>query len=70
MEIAAILVLVEKAMSVISTGIAIGSNVMPAVKVIEDLLTKNKAGSMTDADLASAEALLDSMISDFNQPIE
>lgn len=65
----AIFAIIEKAMSVISTGVTIGSNVVPAIKVVQDLIFKQKTDSVTDADLTAAEVTLDRMIDDFNAPI-
>lgn len=69
MDVVAIFAIIEKAMAVITTGISIGQNVLPAIQVVENLLTKQKEDSVTDADLTAAEATLDGMITDFNQPI-
>jgi hypothetical protein len=69
MDIAAILDLVVKGLGVISTLIAVGSNAAPAIKVITDLVTGAKAGTVTDDQLAATEKVLDDMIDDFDQPI-
>lgn len=69
MDIAAILDLVLKAAGVISTLISVGADAAPAVKVLTDLVTGAKAGTVTDAELAATEATLDSMIADFNLPM-
>jgi hypothetical protein len=69
MDIAAILDLVVKGLGVVSTLIAVGSNAAPAIKVITDLVTGAKAGTVTDDQLAATEKVLDDMIDDFDQPI-
>jgi hypothetical protein len=69
MDIAAILDLVLKAAGVISTLIAVGADAAPAIKVLTDLATGAKNGTVTDAQLAETESTLDGMISDFNLPM-
>lgn len=69
MDMAAILALILKGVSIIETLIAAGQEVAPAIKVITDLITGAQNGTVTDDQLASTEAALDAMISDFNQPI-
>lgn len=69
MDVLAIFAIIEKAMAVISTGVAIGSNIAPAIKVVEDLIFKQKTGAVTDTDLTAAEVTLDKLMADFNTPI-
>lgn len=61
--------LVLKGLGVISTLIAVGANAMPAIKVISDLVTGAKEGTVTDEQLAQTEATLDALIDDFNKPM-
>jgi len=70
MDIAAILGLVAKGMSIITTAVAVGKEVAPAVKVVTDLVTGAQAGTVTDAQLTATEVALDKMIDDFNAPLD
>ena len=70
MDIATSLDLVMKGMGVISTLITVGQDALPAVKVVTDLVTGAQTGTVTDAQLASAEATLDKMIADFDAPVQ
>lgn len=69
MNFLAILAIVEKGMTVISALIAAGQEAGPAIKVITNLVTGAKAGTVTDDELNTTEASLDSMIDDFNLDI-
>lgn len=69
MNAAAIFDLVLKGMAVISTLISIGASAAPAIKVISDLVTGAKNGTVTDDQLAQTEATLDALIEDFNTPM-
>jgi hypothetical protein len=70
MDVSAVLALILKGVGVVSTLVAIGQDVAPAIKVITNLITGAQAGTVTDEELASTEATLDAMIVDFNQPME
>lgn len=61
--------LVLKGLGVISTLVSVGANAAPAIKVITDLVTGAKAGTITETDLATTEATLDALIEDFNKPM-
>lgn len=61
--------LVLKGLGVVSTLITVGANAMPAIKVISDLVTGAKDGTVTDEQLVQAEATLDALIDDFNKPM-
>lgn len=61
--------LVLKGLGVVSTLITVGANAMPAIKVISDLVTGAKEGTVTDEQLAQTEATLDALIDDFNKPM-
>jgi hypothetical protein len=69
MDIAAILDLVLKGLGVVSTLVSVGMSAEPAIKVIADLVTGAKSGTVTDQQLTDAEATLDGLIADFNTPI-
>ncbi len=69
MDILAILDLVSKGLSVISTLETVGQSVLPAVKVVADLVTGAQAGTVTSQQLTDTEATLDSMIAAFNAPL-
>jgi hypothetical protein len=69
MDIAEILALVLKGVSVIEALVAAGQSVAPAIKVVTDLVEGAQAGEITDEQLAATEATLDAMVADFNTPI-
>lgn len=69
MDVGAILDLVVKGLGVIGTLVAVGRDAAPAIKVMTDLVTGAKAGTVTDEQLAATEATLDGMIADFNEPM-
>ncbi len=69
MDIAAVLDLVTKGLGVINTLVTVGKDALPAIKVVTDLVTSAKTGTVTDEQLAQTEANLDALISDFNEPI-
>lgn len=69
MDILAVLGLIEKAVSVASVLIAAAKDAGPALQAIKDLITGAKQGKVTDQQLADTEALLDSLIEDFNQDL-
>lgn len=66
MDVLAIMALVAKGISVISALIAAEQSAEPAIKAIADLVTGAQKGAVTQADLDKTEALLDSLIDDFN----
>lgn len=69
MDIAAIMALIVKGLGVVSTLIAVGRETAPAIKVLIDLAKGAENGDVTPEQLASTEALLDSMIAEFNEPM-
>ncbi len=69
MDIAAILALTLKGISVIQTLVSVGQEIAPAVKVVTDLITGAQAGTVTSDQLLSTEDALDAMIEDFNEPM-
>ena len=69
MDIAAIMSLILKGVSVIESLVQVGQDVAPAIKVVRDLVTGAQSGTITQSDLLSAEDTLDRLISDFNADI-
>lgn len=69
MDIGAVLDLIMKGMSVISTLVSVGENAAPAIKAVTALVTGAKAGTLTPDSLAATEAQLDALIDQFNEPI-
>ena len=69
MDVAAVMALIVKGLGVVSTLVAVGKDVVPAIKVLVDLATGVQNGTITDEQLADTEATLDSMIADFNEPM-
>lgn len=69
MDIAAILLLITKGISVAEALLAAGQTAAPAFEAIKNLITGAQTGTVSDADLAATEAQLDSLIADFNTPI-
>jgi hypothetical protein len=65
----AVLPLIIKGLGVVSTLVAVGREVAPAIKVLVDLAQGAQAGTVTDEQLAATEATLDSMIAEFNEPM-
>lgn len=66
MEIMAVLALVAKGISVATALIGAAQSAEPALKAIADLVTGAQKGAVTQGDLDKTEALLDSLIEDFN----
>ena len=69
MDYIAILALVQKGITVAETLYEAGKSAAPALEAITALVTGAQSGTVTDDDLAKTEALLDSMIAEFNAPI-
>jgi len=69
MDITAILDLVTKGLGVINTLVTVSKDALPAIKVVTDLVSGAKAGTVTADQLDQTEATLDAMIADFNTPI-
>lgn len=69
MDIMAIFSMIETGVSVAQTLIEAGKDAIPAITAVKNLVTGAKAGTVTQADLDSTEALLDSLINDFNAEI-
>jgi len=70
MDILAVLGLVQKGLGVVSTLITVGENAAPAIKSLVNLVKGAQDGTLTADDLDRTEATLDSLIEDFNKPIE
>lgn len=70
MNTEAIFSAIEKGMTIISALSAAEKKIEPAIKVVFDLAVNAKTGDVTDEQLAAAEATLDTMIDDFNKPMD
>lgn len=66
MDIMAILALVAKGISVATTLIDAAESAEPALTAIAGVVSGAQKGTVTQADLDKTEALLDSLIDDFN----
>ncbi len=66
MDVAAILLLIEKGVTIISALVAAGQSAEPAIAALLKLISGAKAGSVTPEELAATEALLDQQLADFN----
>lgn len=66
MDVAAIFATIERGLAVAN---ALGGDSAPVLKVIGNLVTGAKDGTVTDEQLAETEAMLDQLITEFNQPI-
>ena len=69
MEIAAILALVMKGITVAEALIAAGKTAAPAFEAVKNLVAKHEAGTVTQKDLDQTESILDSLIADFNEEL-
>jgi hypothetical protein len=69
MDIMSILNLISTGLTVITALETAGQSVLPAVKVVTDLVTGAQAGTVTPQQLTDTETTLDKMISDFNLPL-
>ena len=66
MDTTAIFALIEKGLTVVGSLIAAAANAGPAIEALMKLANGGQTGTVTDADLAKTEALLDGLIDDFN----
>lgn len=69
MDFAAILLLVQKGITIAEALLAAGQTAAPALTAIKNLVTGAAKGSVSDDDLAATEAQLDSLIEQFNLDI-
>lgn len=69
MDLAVILPIIEKGLTLIPILIQAGEDVAPAIKVLLDLITGAQAGTVTQDQLTAAETQLDALIADFNEPM-
>lgn len=70
MDIATILGLIAKGVSVIQTIAAVGRDVAPAVTIVKSLIASaHQPETVTQTDLDATEAALDALIDDFNEPM-
>lgn len=70
MDIVAIMALIVKGLGVVETLVEAGESAAPAIKVLIGVATGAQQGTVTDDELTAAETLLDSLVADFNTPIE
>lgn len=70
MDIKAVMDLIVKGLGVVQTLVEAEQSAEPAIKVLIGVATGAKQGTVTDDEITSAETLLDSLIDDFNQPID
>lgn len=66
MDLIAIFGIISKGLAVVEMAATAGKDIIPALTVIKNLVTGAQAGTVTDAQLADAEAVLDKQIDDFN----
>lgn len=64
-----IFMLVERGLTLIPILIKAGENAGPAIKALKDLVTGARTGTVTQAEIDKTEALLDSLIAEFNADI-
>ena len=69
MDIAAVMDLIVKGLGVVNTLVTVGSDALPAIKVLTDLATGAQNGDVTDEQLAQTEATLDALVDKFNAPL-
>lgn len=69
MDIAAVLALIGKGITVIETLYEAGEAAAPAIEALKNLVTGAQNGTVTDDQLTQTEALLDQMIADFNSDL-
>lgn len=70
MNVKAVMDLITKGLGVVETLVETGQSAAPAIKVLIGVATGAKHGTVTEDELAAAEALLDKQIEDFNAPME
>jgi hypothetical protein len=61
-----IIALVGKGLVIADALISAGQSAAPAITSLISLVSGTKAGTITQADLDKSEALLDSLVADFN----
>lgn len=69
MNALAIFALIEKGITVAQVLIEAGRSAAPAFEALKNLISGAKRGEVTEEDITKTEAQLDSMISEFNEPI-
>lgn len=70
MDVEAIMALIVKGLGVVETLVEAGESAAPAIKVLVGVATGAQQGTVTDDELAAAEALLDKQIDDFNATMD
>ena len=66
MDVAAILLLIEKGVTVISALVSAGQSAAPAIAALLKLVQGAKTGTLTPEEMAATDALLDQQMADFN----
>ncbi len=66
MDVAAILLLIEKGITVIGTLVEAGKSAAPAIAALLNLISGAKAGTVTQEEMDATDALLDQQLADFN----
>ncbi len=69
MDITAVLAMIAKGVGIIETLYGLEQDVAPAITAVKGLVSGAQAGTVTDDELTATEAVLDGLISDFNEPI-
>ena len=65
-----VLSVVEKGMGTIETLIEKGKSAGAAITAVKNLVNSAKGGKVTDAEIMSTDATLDSLIDSFNKPMD
>lgn len=66
MEVAAVLLLIEKGVTIVSALVAAGQSAAPAIAALLKLVKGANAGTLTPEEMAATDALLDQQLADFN----
>lgn len=66
MDYAAIFALIQKGITVVGALVEAGQTAAPALEALAALVTGAQQGTVTDDQLTQTEALLDSLVADFN----
>jgi hypothetical protein len=69
MDVVAIFALIEKGITVAEVLIKAGQSAAPAFQALKDLITGAREGAVTQAEVDKTDALLDSLLAEFNQDI-
>lgn len=66
MDVASILALVAKGVTVITALVEAKQPIETAVQAVQNIIAKGRGGTVTDQDLDQTEAVLDAQIDEFN----